>query len=118
MYFCVEARRQVGLLVTLGDLAHGDSGGRVAFLKGARLERSLECRRREEKNGLLLQAYAYVSPRADGLSRQRGQVFASGTSAMFLGATMRPKNHRDNRRVGDSYSSIPAVQRPVRTCER
>ena len=106
------------LLVTLADLAHGDSGGRVAFLKGARLERSLECRRREEKNGLLLQAYAYVSPRADGLSRQRGQELASGTSAMILGATMRQRNHSDNSRVGDSFSSMPAVRHSVRTCER
>jgi hypothetical protein len=66
---------------------------------------------------LLLQAYAYVSPRADGLSRQRGQRFASGTSAMFSGATKRPRNHGDNGRVGDSFSSMPAVQHSVRTYE-
>jgi len=71
MYFCMEARRQMVLHIALPDLAHGDSSGSVAFLKDARLERSLECRRREGENGLLFQAYAYLSPRAEGLSRRQ-----------------------------------------------
>src|SRR5208283_5511004 len=68
MYLCAKARRQMVLHITLPDLAHGDSSGSVAYLKDARLERSLECQRREGRNGLLSQAYAYPSVRADGLS--------------------------------------------------
>ncbi len=82
MYSSVEARRQIVLHVTLGCLAHGDSSGSVAFLKDARLERSLECRRREEKNGLLFQAYAYLGPRADGLARRHHRQSANRISTM------------------------------------
>lgn len=60
----VGARRRGVLYMALLDEAHGSSSGLVACLKDARLERSLECRRRERKNGLLLQAYATPSLRA------------------------------------------------------
>jgi hypothetical protein len=53
-----EAGREVILHIALPDEAHGGSGRSVACLKDARLERSLECRRREGENGLLTQAYA------------------------------------------------------------
>lgn len=53
-----EAGRAVVLHIALPDETHGDSGRPVACLKDARLERSLECRRREGENGLLTQAYA------------------------------------------------------------
>ena len=43
-------------------------GCSLAFFVGARLERSLECQRRGGKNGILPLAYAYRSPRADGLA--------------------------------------------------
>ena len=81
IYLCAEARRQMVLHVALLREAHGDSSGLVAYLKDARLERSLECRRREGEDGVLFQAYAYPSLRADGLSCRHGRQFASGTSA-------------------------------------
>ena len=71
MYLRSELRRQVVLDIALLDEAHVGSSGAVAYLKDARLERSLECRRREGENGLLFQAYAYLSPRAEGLSRRQ-----------------------------------------------
>jgi hypothetical protein len=40
------------------DGTHGGSSRSVACLKVARLERSLECWRREGTNALLFQAYA------------------------------------------------------------
>ena len=49
---------QVVLYIALLDEAHGGSSRSVACLKDARLERSLECWRREETNGLLFQPYA------------------------------------------------------------
>jgi hypothetical protein len=113
VYLCAEARRQMVLHIALPDLARGDSSGSVAYLKDARLERSLECQRREGKNGLLFQAYAYPSPRADGLSCRHGQRFASGTSAMFSTTTMPQRNDRENGRVGISFSSMPARQHSV-----
>src|SRR5208283_2606808 len=58
MYLRTNLRRQVVLYIALLDEAHGSSSGMVACLKDARLERSLECRRREGRNGLLSQAYA------------------------------------------------------------
>jgi len=47
MGLCVVAGRQVVLFVASFDQAHGDSSGSVAYLNVARLERSLECQRRE-----------------------------------------------------------------------
>jgi len=64
MYLCAEARRQMVLDIAFVDETHGGSSGSVAYLKDARLKRSLECRRREGKDGLLLQAYANQSQRA------------------------------------------------------
>lgn len=49
------------LHIASNDDAHAGSSGSVAEEEDARLERSLECRRREGKNELLLQAYAYKS---------------------------------------------------------
>jgi hypothetical protein len=58
MDLCAVAGSQVVLHVAFFNGAHGGSSGSVAYLKDARLERSLECRRREGENGLLTQAYA------------------------------------------------------------
>jgi hypothetical protein len=106
MYFCAEARRQMIPRIALPDLAHGDSSGSVAYLKDARLERSLECRRREGKNELLFQAYAYPSLRADGLSSRHDQRFASGTSTKRSAATMLARNCLDHDRLGAPSSSM------------
>jgi hypothetical protein len=92
--------------IALPDLAHGDSSGSVAYLKDARLERSLECRRREGKNELLFQAYAYPSLRADGLSSRHDQRFASGTSTKRSAATMLARNCLDHDRLGAPSSSM------------
>lgn len=51
--------------IAFEDVAQGGSSRSVAYLKGARLERSRECQRRGGVNGLLLQAYARGSLRAD-----------------------------------------------------
>jgi hypothetical protein len=88
MYLCVEAGRQMVLHIALPDLAHGDSSGSVAYLKDARLERSLECRRREGENKVLLRAYAHASLRADGLSYLLGQRIANGSSGKSSTALM------------------------------
>jgi hypothetical protein len=53
-----EGRTHVILHIASNDDAHAGSSGSVAEEEDARLERSLECRRREGKNGLLTQAYA------------------------------------------------------------
>jgi hypothetical protein len=74
MYLRAVAGRQVVLYIAFLDEAHGGSSRSVAYLKDARLERSLECRRREGENGLLLQAYAYQSL----LSACGGGASASG----------------------------------------
>ena len=64
MYFCEERGMQVVLHIAFLDEAHGGSSRSVACLKVTRLERSLECWRREGENELLFQAYAYQSLRA------------------------------------------------------
>jgi hypothetical protein len=64
----------VVLYIAFLDEAHGGSSRSVAYLKDARLERSLECRRREGKNELQFQAYAYQSL----LSACGGGASASG----------------------------------------
>jgi hypothetical protein len=73
MYLFAEARRQGMVDTALGDVAQGGSSRSVAYLKGARLERSQECQRRGGKNELLLQAYARRSLRACN----RGSIFAA-----------------------------------------
>jgi hypothetical protein len=106
MYLCAEARRQMVLHIALPDLAHGDSSGSVAYLKVARLERSLECRRREGKNELLFQAYASPGLRADGLSSRQAQRFASETSTMLSTARMLLRNCLDHAELGALSSPI------------
>jgi hypothetical protein len=58
MNSCEERGMQVILHVASLDGIHGGSSRSVACLKDARLEQSLECLRREGKNGLQSQAYA------------------------------------------------------------
>lgn len=106
MYFRAEARRQVVLYIALPELAHSDSSGSVACLKDARLERSLECRRREGKNEVLFQAYACPSLRAGGLSSRHDRRFASGTSAMLSTATRLSKNCLGPVRLGAPFSPM------------
>ena len=53
MYLRAEIKRQVILHVASLDEAHGESICSVGWPEDARLERSLECRRREGRNGLL-----------------------------------------------------------------
>src|SRR5579863_6025037 len=60
------AGREMILHIGFLDEAHGGSNGSVACLNGARLERSLECRRREGKNGLSTPAYACRGSLAGG----------------------------------------------------
>ncbi len=124
MYLCAEARRQMVLHIALPDLAHGDSSGPVAYLKDARLEPSLECRRREGKNGLLLQAYAYPSLRAGGLScpstttrassHPRGRICNSKTNATtglssraeICRSRHRPSRSRTAHRINPSSGAM------------
>src|SRR5208337_1824062 len=68
MYFCEERGMQVVLHIAALDGTHGGSSRSVACLKVARLERSLECWRREGTNELLFQAYTRHDPRADGFA--------------------------------------------------
>jgi hypothetical protein len=57
MYICEERWMQVVLHFVSIDGTHGGSSRSVACMKVARLERSLECWRREGINELLFQAY-------------------------------------------------------------
>ncbi len=64
MYLRAETGGRMVLRIVFFDIAHGGSSRPVACLKDARLERNLECRRREGGKELLFQAYAYTSLRA------------------------------------------------------
>src|ERR1700728_5279426 len=77
MDLCTEARREVVLDVALPDVAHRGSSRSVACLKDARLERSLECQRREGGERAAVSSIRQHEPACRRRSSRRTRKFAA-----------------------------------------
>ena len=80
MYLRAEAGGQMVLDIAFPDVAHGGPSRPVACLKDARLERSLECRRREGKNNCYFK-HTLAAACVRRLSSYLAKRFADGIGA-------------------------------------